>query len=153
MFTRCHLLSLVPLVVIRCHSLSFVVPLVVIRCATRCSTRCHSLLLVVTRCTTRLSFYKRSFISFVQHDSVHSEKNTIEIDKISSNSSSVANKTMVQQIVGTSSGAANGQQKQIFVTPGTNQKHPLYPKLRLLSVMCTRDHHKQAHSKRNNHCP
>ena len=27
--------------------------------------------------------------------------------------------------------------------PGTNQKHPLYPKLRLLAVMCTRDQHKQ----------
>ena len=26
----------------------------------------------------------------------------------------------------------------------TNQKHPLYPKLRLLTVMCTRDQHKQA---------
>ena len=28
--------------------------------------------------------------------------------------------------------------------PGTNQKHPLYPKLRLLAVVCTRDQHKQA---------
>ena len=28
--------------------------------------------------------------------------------------------------------------------PGTNQKHLLYPKLRLLAVMCTRDQHKQA---------
>ena len=75
--TRCHSLSFVvtryhssSLVVTRCHSLShslsFVVPLVVIRChslsfvVTRCTTRCHSLSLVVTQCTTRLSFYKRS---------------------------------------------------------------------------------------------
>ena len=43
-------------VVIRCHSLPLVVPLVVIRC----TTHCHSLPLVVTRCTSRLSFYKRS---------------------------------------------------------------------------------------------
>ena len=69
--TRCHLLSFVvtccntschslyhsysfavPLDVIHCHSLSFVVPLVVIRC--------HSLSFDVTRFTTRLSFYKRS---------------------------------------------------------------------------------------------
>ena len=58
--TRCHschslyhsLSLVVPLVVIRCHLLSFVV--------TRCTTRCHSLSLVVTRCTARLSFYKRS---------------------------------------------------------------------------------------------
>ena len=68
--TRCHLLSFVvtccntschslyhsysfavPLDVIHCHSLSFVVPLVVIRC--------HSLSFNVTQCTTRLSFYKR----------------------------------------------------------------------------------------------
>ena len=28
--------------------------------------------------------------------------------------------------------------------PGTNQKHPLYSKLKLLAVMCTRDQHKQA---------
>ena len=28
--------------------------------------------------------------------------------------------------------------------PGTNQKHPLYPTLRLLALMCTRDQHKQA---------
>ena len=28
--------------------------------------------------------------------------------------------------------------------PGENQRHPLYPKLRLLAVMCTRDQHKQA---------
>ena len=56
-------LFVVPLVVTRCHSLSFVV--------TRCHslyhslsfvvTRCHSLSLFVTRCTTRLSFYKRSY--------------------------------------------------------------------------------------------
>ena len=26
----------------------------------------------------------------------------------------------------------------------TNQEHPLYPKLRMLAVMCTRDKHKQA---------
>ena len=75
--TRCHLLSFVvtccntschslyhsysfavPLDVIHCHSLSFVVPLVVIRC--------HSLSFDVTRCTTRLSFYKRSlFYNFL----------------------------------------------------------------------------------------
>ena len=28
--------------------------------------------------------------------------------------------------------------------PGTDQKHPLYPKLRLVAVICTRDQHKQA---------
>ena len=28
--------------------------------------------------------------------------------------------------------------------PGTNQKHPFYPKLRLLTVMCTQDQYKQA---------
>ena len=62
------------LIVIRCHSLSFVVSLVVTRFTTRCHSlslvviRCHpmyhSLSLVVTRCTTRLSFYKRSKLCF-----------------------------------------------------------------------------------------
>ena len=74
MVTRCHSLSLV---LICCHSLSFVIPLVVTRChslssvVTCYTTRCHSLYhslyyslsLVVTRCTTRLPFYKRSFKS------------------------------------------------------------------------------------------
>ena len=36
--------------------------------------------------------------------------------------------------------------------PGTNQKHPLYRKLRLLAVMCTRDQHKQAQF-RKKQCP
>ena len=78
----CRTLSFVlPLVVIRCHSLSFtvtrcnslslVVPFVATRCTTRWNslsfvlprvvTRCHSLSFFVTRCTTRKSFYKRSF--------------------------------------------------------------------------------------------
>ena len=61
MVTRWHSLSLVvPIVVIHCYPLSFVVS----RCATRCHSLYHSLSfvvpLVVTRCTTRLSFYKRS---------------------------------------------------------------------------------------------
>ena len=65
--TRCHSLSLVvsclPLVVTRCttryHSLSFVVPVVVIRChslsfvVTRCTTRCHLLSLDVPFAATR----------------------------------------------------------------------------------------------------
>ena len=54
----------VPLVVIRCHSLyhslSLVVPLVVIRC----HSMYHSSSLVVNRCTTLLSFYKRSSCLF-----------------------------------------------------------------------------------------
>ena len=64
---RCHSLSLLSLVLICCHSLSFVVT----RCTTRCHllyyslsfviTHCHSLSLVATRCTSRLSFYKRPF--------------------------------------------------------------------------------------------
>ena len=57
----CHLLYhslyqslsfVVPIDVIRCHSLSFVVPLVVISC--------QSLSFDVTRCISRLSFYKWS---------------------------------------------------------------------------------------------
>ena len=70
----CHSLSFLSLVVIRCHSL----PSVVIRCHSLYHSlsfvvyhslsfaviRCHSLYqtlpTVVTRCTTRLSFYKRS---------------------------------------------------------------------------------------------
>ena len=71
--TCCHLLFLLSLAIIRCHSLSLVVPLVAIRCTTRCHSlshvvplvvtrchslslvviRCHSLSFVVTRCTTR----------------------------------------------------------------------------------------------------
>ena len=31
----------------------------------------------------------------------------------------------------------------------TNQEHPLYPKLRMLAVMCTRDKHKQAQFRKN----
>ena len=86
--TRYHWLSLIVifllLVVIRCHSLSYVitcchvlpllVPLVVTRCITRfhslypslslvvirCHILYHSFSLVVTRCITRLSFYKGS---------------------------------------------------------------------------------------------
>ena len=69
---QAHSLSFnVPIVVIRCHSLSFirchllslVVPLVVIRC----TTRCHTLLLVVTQYTTCLYFYKRSFNTVEEH--------------------------------------------------------------------------------------
>ena len=67
--TRCLSLSFVTTrFITRCHSLS----LIVIRCTTRChsfsfavircNTRCHSLSLIVTRCTTRLSFYKQSMI-------------------------------------------------------------------------------------------
>ena len=37
--------------------------------------------------------------------------------------------------------------------PGTNQKHPLYSKLRLLPVMCTRDQYKQAQFRKNSQCP
>ena len=44
---------------------------------------------------------------------------------------------MVQKIVRTSSGAASDY-----------QKHPLYSKLRLLAVMCTRDQWKQAQFKK-----
>ena len=67
--TRCHLLSLV---VIPCHSLSFVVTrclllyhllsLVAPLVVIRCHSLYHSSSLVVTRCITRLSFYKRSFL-------------------------------------------------------------------------------------------
>ena len=49
MTTRCHWLSRV---ITRCLSLSLVVPLVVIRC----HSLYHSLSLAVTRCITRLSF-------------------------------------------------------------------------------------------------
>ena len=35
-------------------------------------------------------------------------------------------------------------ERKYLQLPGTNKKHPLYPKLRLLAVMCTRDQHKQA---------
>ena len=79
MVTCCYCYSLyhsLSFVVIRCHSLSFVVPLVVLRCTTRCHllyqslsfvvTRCHSLSLVVTRFTTRLSFYERSIFRVVK---------------------------------------------------------------------------------------
>ena len=74
--THCHLLSLVVILITRCHSfhlLSLVVPLAVGRCYSlslavplaviRCHSLYHSLsfvALVVTRCINRLSFYKRS---------------------------------------------------------------------------------------------
>ena len=68
MVTRCHSLSLiVPFVVIPCHSLSLFVicchwlSLVVIRC----HSLYHSLSLIVNPCTTRLSFYKRSFFTYL----------------------------------------------------------------------------------------
>ena len=68
----CHWLSfVVPLVVIRCHSLSLIVirchsfyhslSLVVLIVVTCCHLLYHSLSFVITRCTTCLSFYKRSF--------------------------------------------------------------------------------------------
>ena len=64
---RCHSLSfLVPLVVTRCHSFSLVVPLVVIRCHSLYHSLSLVVPLVVTRCTTRLSFYKRSHISNIK---------------------------------------------------------------------------------------
>ena len=56
LFCSYSLSFVVPLVVIRCHSLSLVVSLVVTRCITRCHSlslvviRCHSLSFVVTRC-------------------------------------------------------------------------------------------------------
>ena len=66
-----------------------------------------------------------------------SEQDIIGIDKSSCNSSNVANTIMVQQIVRTSSGAANDYESIYLQLLGTNQKHPLYPKLRLLEMQCT----------------
>ena len=53
-----------------------------------------------------------------------SEQDTIGIDRSSCNSSNVTNTIMVQQIVRTSSGAANDYRKQISATPRYKSKTP-----------------------------
>ena len=61
-------------------------------------------------------------IPSIQHDMACSEQNIIGIDKRSSNSSNVSNSIMVQQIIRTSSRAANDYLKQISATPRYRSK-------------------------------
>ena len=77
------------------------------------------------------------------------EQDIIRIDKSPCTSSNVANTIMVQQIVRTSSGAANNYRKKYLQLPGTSQKHRLFLKTQESLEISTNKHN----SERKNQCP